>query len=171
MSEADIAVASEMPAALPQRRSFPWISLMVCLVLSYAAVVPALRYPPDGWFAALERPWFTPDQELVGYVFLALLALNAIALWRVWNAPKGRWWASILFVIQLALAGCWLPMLLGARELGLSLSVLAMTCLFALLTQRRFLGVDRIAGLLLWPWLIWLAWILLLSGFLLWYNV
>jgi benzodiazapine receptor len=43
---------------------------------------------PDGWYAALTKPWFNPPNWVFGPAWTTLYILIAIAGWRVWNFDK-----------------------------------------------------------------------------------
>jgi tryptophan-rich sensory protein len=61
------------------------------------------------------------------------------------------------FFTQLVLNACWTPVFFGAKMPGVALIVLAALIFTVILTIRNFLKINRIAGLILLPYLAWLC--------------
>lgn len=111
---------------------------------------------PGSWYASLNKPAFNPPPWLFGPVWITLYTLMAIAAWRVWrgDAP-GRRGALILFGIQLALNAAWTPTFFGLEQIGAALAVICALLVALGLTIAAFWRVDRVAGGLLIPYLLW----------------
>jgi len=138
------------------------VRLLLCLALCFAiAVLAAVTTKPEiaTWYAELDKPSWTPPDAVFPVVWTILYVLVALALWRLWDhAPSpARSQALTFFFVQLALNALWSPVFFGlhAVEAALAIIVALVIALFGtVLTGAR---VDRIAALLLVPYLAWVA--------------
>jgi benzodiazapine receptor len=75
-------------------------SLLVFLVLAFAAAFVASRFLPDAWYVALQKPAFNPPDWVFPPAWSALYVLMAIAAWRVWKRD-GLSASIVLWLVQL----------------------------------------------------------------------
>jgi tryptophan-rich sensory protein len=96
--------------------------------------------------------------HVLALVHWALLALCGVAAWRI-DRRRGtrRAYALRLFLAQLALGFAWLAMLFGGHALGAAVAVMAVLWLAVVATVVAFSRLDRIAGLLVTPYLAWMT--------------
>jgi tryptophan-rich sensory protein len=128
------------------------------LAASFAAAAVgavATRQAPE-FYAQLVRPDWAPPGWLFGPVWTVLYALMGIAAWRVWR-KAGFGSALYLFLAQLALNALW-SWLFFAWRLGAA-AFAEVVVLWALIaaTLAAFLRIDRLAGALLLPYLLWVS--------------
>jgi tryptophan-rich sensory protein len=128
------------------------------LAASFAAAAVgavATRQAPE-FYAQLVRPDWAPPGWLFGPVWTVLYALMGIAAWRVWR-KAGFGSALYLFLAQLALNALW-SWLFFAWRLGAA-AFAEVVVLWALIaaTLAAFLRIDRLAGALLVPYLLWVS--------------
>ena len=71
-------------------------------------------------------------------------------------SPKRRT-ALTLFFLQLALNFAWSPLFFAAHDISLAKYVIFVMAVLAALAARQFLGIRRVAGLLMVPYLLWLV--------------
>ena len=132
-----------------------WLAVvaLVALVGSWATLT---KIPT--WYASLAKPSFTPPNAVFGPVWTVLYAMMAVAVWRVSRAdrPMQRQ-AIVLFVVQLALNAIWSPVFFGLEAPRLGLAVILALCVSLAATLAVFWRVDRLAGLLLVPYLAWVC--------------
>jgi tryptophan-rich sensory protein len=112
------------------------------------------------WYGPLKKPFFTPPDWVFAPVWIILYILMGVAAFLVWrksiNQKQSRS-ALILFGVQLILNVLWSVTFFGLRSpLGglIEISILAVAIL---LTIQSFLQVSRVAGLLLIPYFLWVA--------------
>lgn len=113
-----------------------------------------------GWYAALDAPPGTPPNAVFGPVWALLYALIGLSLALFWHkAPAGteKQLGFAWFSVQAILNLLWSPVFFGAQRLGLSLVVILALLAAIFLTLRAFLKLQRTAGLLLVPYLLWVA--------------
>jgi len=138
-----------------------WALITVPVVLGLGSLSGLLSNSGYGnpWFDALEKPSFIPPGWVFGAVWTTLYTLMGIALAIVLAAPPGenRSRGLAFFAVQLLLNYTWSPVFfrLGAIDWAL-LIVLAMI-VAAVGTALFFFRVQRVAGVLLWPYLAWLC--------------
>jgi benzodiazapine receptor len=111
------------------------------------------------WFDALVKPELMPPGATFGIVWTILYILLGLSLAIILNArgAKGRGLAIGLFVVQMLLNFSWSPIFFGMHQVRTALFViLAMLAISAIVTVL-FLRIRRTAGLLMLPYLAWLA--------------
>ena len=112
------------------------------------------------WYVSLKKPFFTPPDWVFAPVWVILYILMGVAAFFVWRKgwpQKQTRSALILFGVQLILNVLWSFMFFGLRSplAGLiEISILSVALLF---TIQSFLQISRIAGLLLIPYFLWVA--------------
>jgi benzodiazapine receptor len=111
------------------------------------------------WFAALEKPALMPPAAAFGIVWTILYIGMALALAIVLHArgARMRGLAVALFLVQLAMNLLWSPLFFRAHQVGNALILIVAMLLIAALTSALFWRIRRAAGLLMLPYLIWLA--------------
>ena len=118
------------------------------------------------WYATLQKPAFNPPNRVFGPVWTLLYVLMAISAWRVWRNPeraRSRRPALAAWSVQLALNFAWSLLFFGLRSPAAAL-VEIVVLLFALAaTLALSWRVDRIAGMLLAPYLAWVCFASLLN--------
>lgn len=123
-------------------------------VAGSAVTLPAI----PGWYAGLEKPWFTPPNAAFGPVWTTLYALMAYAAWRAWRvAGPQRKLVLTVFAVQLGLNALWSQLFFGARRPDLALIDVALLWAAILWTIRIFGRHDRLAAGLMIPYLAWVS--------------
>ncbi|GAB3677404.1 TspO/MBR family protein [Salinisphaera aquimarina] len=126
-------------------------------------------FPPGAWYAELAQPAGTPPDIAFPIAWTLLYIGMAIAAWRAWRAD-GIGKALGLFVLQLLLNALWMPVAFGAQALGWAMLVIVVLWLALAATLVAFWRADRLAGLLLVPYLAWVSYAVYLNAGLLWLN-
>lgn len=139
-------------------------SLSVCLLAGFLGSLFTTPAIPT-WYAALEKPFFTPPSWLFAPAWTALFILMGISLFLVWRKkghPQYRA-ALVFFVVQLILNILWSAAFFGLRAPLLGLVEIVVLWIAILLTIIYFLKVSRPAGALLVPYLLWVSFASLLN--------
>src|SRR5512139_89211 len=113
----------------------------------------------NGWYADLQKPSFQPPSWMFGVVWTILYSLLGLALAIVLQEPssKDRRDALWLFGGQLLLNFAWSPVFFGLQMIDMALVVLLVMLVMALATARYFRKLNRLAGWLMLPYLLWLC--------------
>jgi tryptophan-rich sensory protein len=111
------------------------------------------------WFDALEKPASMPPGWLFGVAWTILYILMGLAFAIVLHArgAKGRGAGIALFLVQLVMNLAWSPLFFRAHQVGGALLLIVALLAVAALTAALFWRIRRVAGLLLVPYLAWLA--------------
>jgi benzodiazapine receptor len=137
-----------------------WLVLVfwLAIVAAVAFVGSFVTLPKiPNWYAGLAKPWFTPPNAVFGPAWTILYVMMAVAAWRVGTGSAMRTRAIALFVVQLAFNAIWSPVFFGfeAPRIGVAVIVALLVSLAA--TLVAFWRIDRLAGLLLAPYFVWIC--------------
>jgi tryptophan-rich sensory protein len=149
--------------------------LVAILPVAAVSVLVSVATIPNipGWYQALAKPPLNPPNGVFGPVWTILYALIAFAAWRILSRPPalpGRTGALWAFAVQLALNALWSWAFFGARSPLLGLFVIVPLLGTIVVTMRRFAALDRLAALLLAPYLAWVAFAVYLNAGVWWLN-
>jgi tryptophan-rich sensory protein len=111
------------------------------------------------FYAQLQRPLWAPPGWLFGPVWTLLYALMGIAAWLVWRAHgwRGARVALMLFVAQLAINALWSWLFFAWRLGALAFAEVVLLWLLIAATLLLFWRLQRLAALLLVPYLAWVS--------------
>jgi len=147
----------------------PIRAALVCGIAVALVSLTGAVFPPGSWYAELSQPPGTPPDIAFPIAWTLLYIGMAIAAWRVWRAVGvGR--ALALFALQLVLNALWMPVAFGAQALVWALLVIVALWLALAATIAAFWRADRLAGLLLVPYLAWVSYAAYLNAGLVWLN-
>lgn len=129
-------------------------------VLGNLATIPNI----PTWYAGLEKPAFTPPNWVFGPVWTALYIMMAYAFFRVLQShAPGRTAAIIWFSLQIILNALWSWVFFeGQNPMG-GLVVILLLLVLIIGTTVAFWKVDRLAALLLVPYIGWATFAALLN--------
>jgi tryptophan-rich sensory protein len=142
------------------------LALFLALCLGIGALGASLAESGDpDWYAELAKPWFNPPNEVFGPLWTALYVLMAVAAWRVWRGTD-RVTARgplTLFVLQLAIHLGWSVVFFGLRKIGAAVATIVVLNVAVLVTTLAFRTVDRLAALMMLPYVAWVAFATILN--------
>lgn len=123
--------------------------------LGSLATIPSI----PTWYATLQRPALAPPNVVFGPVWTTLFLLMGIASYLVWRTGKGvrRTEALRVYGIQLALNLGWSLLFFGLHRPDLAAVEIVFLWLAILWNTILFFRISRVAGLLLVPYLGWVA--------------
>lgn len=113
-------------------------------------------FPPSDWYAGLNRAPWTPPGWAFPLVWTSLYILMALAAARVAVLP-GAGMALALFALQIALNTLWTPVFFGAHRIGAGLAIIGALWLAVAMMLVAFWRLDRLAGVMIAPYLGWLT--------------
>lgn len=111
------------------------------------------------WFDALAKPSLMPDGWVFGVAWTILYILMALAFAIVLHArgAKGRGVAITLFLAQLVMNLLWSPLFFRAHQVDNALMLIVALFIVVTITAALFWRIRALAGILLLPYLAWLA--------------
>ncbi len=108
-----------------------------------------------GWYQQLHKPSWTPPGVVFGPVWTLLYISMAVAAWRVWKKVGLMHQALGLYFLQLLLNALWSHLFFWGHSIELALLDLVLLNLAVLMTTLNFWRIDRISGVLFFPYMAW----------------
>jgi len=116
------------------------------------------------WYAALNKPAFSPPNWLFGPAWIILYFLMGVSLYIVWESrAKGKKTALAFFSAQLALNALWPVIFFGLKSPLLAFIVIIALWLAILLTILKFYRISGKAAYLLMPYILWVSFAAILN--------
>jgi tryptophan-rich sensory protein len=141
-------------------------SIILCLAAGFIGslfTTPAI----PGWYAALDKPSFTPPSSVFSPVWTVLYLLMAFSLFLVWragaDAPRRKTALSV-FALQLVLNTLWSVLFFGSRSPLAGLVDILFLWAAIVLTILLFSRISKTAAWLLVPYLLWVSFASLLNA-------
>jgi len=148
------------------------ISIVACQAAGIIGSVFTMRAIPT-WYAALQKPPFTPPNWLFAPAWITLYVLMAIAAFLVWRTGlenRQTRAALIVFLVQLILNTLWSIAFFGLESPLSGLIVIIALWVAILITTILFFRISRIAGALMLPYILWVSFAMVLNGSILALN-
>ncbi len=136
------------------------LALFAALCLGVGALgASVVQGSVDTWYADLVKPDFTPPGWVFGPVWTLLYLLMAVAAWRVWRSADSDTARGplTLFALQLALTLGWIVVFFGLFKIGAAVATIVVLDVGVIVTTLAFRTVDRIAALLMVPYVAWVG--------------
>jgi len=133
------------------------VGLVGWLLISFAAGLIGSQFRPGAWYASLVKPAWTPPDAVFAPVWTVLYVLMGVAAWLVWRRMgfAGASVALALFIAQLILNGLWSYLFFGIHRIDLALLEIIILWVAILVVAMLFWHEDRLAGVLMIPYLLW----------------
>lgn len=135
------------------------VSIFVCLL---AGAIGSLFTTPqiDTWYANLNKPGFNPPNYIFAPVWTTLFILMGVALFLAWtNFKKNKTakGAVVFFMVHLVINIMWSVVFFGAQNPGLAMIVIIALWLMIAMLVIQFYKINKYAGYLLIPYLLWVS--------------
>ncbi len=150
-----------------QSSNFTSLSGFVALCLSISAIGGAVTHTSvNTWYQELEKPIYTPPDWVFSPVWISLYLMMGISAWLIWlNADsKARRYPLTVFGVQLVLNLAWSFIFFGARAVGWAFIEICFLWIAIAANIRVFWQVDKLAGWLLVPYIMWVTYAVVLNG-------
>lgn len=149
------------------------IMIATCLAVGYISS-DVTREGTEVWFPTLVKPVFNPPAYLFAPVWTVLYIFMAIAAALVWDQIEVKREivrkALLFFAIQLALNAMWSFLFFGLKNPLLALIEIVILWLMIYETYILFGRINRVAGYLLIPYLLWVSFATVLTASIWWLN-
>ncbi|MEA9413397.1 TspO/MBR family protein [Flavobacterium sp. PL02] len=147
--------------------------VVTCLAIGYFSGI-VTRTSVDTWYPTLIKPSFNPPNWVFAPAWSLLYLLMGVASGLVWDrieyekeAVKN---ALVFFAIQLALNALWSYLFFGLMNPLLALLEVFVLWLMIYETLLKFIKINKIAGYLLVPYLLWVSYATVLNASIWWLN-
>ena len=132
----------------------------LCLLVSVAnGAVTATSV--KGWYQTLQKPPLSPPDWLFAPVWSVLYVTIGVSAWLVWRRVEvgmhRKRAALLVWGWQLAMNALWPPVFFGFRSLSLGMVAILALLASIMLVIRAFWPIQRVAALLLLPYLAWVS--------------
>ena len=113
-----------------------------------------------GWYASLIKPSFSPPNWIFGPVWTLLYFLMGVSFYLVlkdWKGGKEQKRAARYFILQLILNILWSVIFFGLKSPLTAFLEIIILWFLILLTIVSFYKLNKISGILLIPYIIWVS--------------
>lgn len=131
-------------------------SLIMFIALVLAAATTGTQFSPGEWYAALNKPSWTPPNWAFPVAWTILYLVIAIAGWLAWRAA-GIGAAVIIWVIGLVLNALWSYLMFGRHDIALALVDIVLLWLAIAAFIYATWNLDRTAAYLFVPYIAWVT--------------
>ncbi len=134
------------------------LSIGLCLGAGFIGSIFTTSSIPT-WYAALNKPPFSPPDWVFAPVWTILYIFMGISLYLVWIKKS----VSAIFWIQLILNISWSIVFFGMKNPSLAFVNILALWIGIFLTIKAFYKINRLAGQLLFPYIAWVSFAALLN--------
>ena len=146
--------------------------VVVCVTIGYLSGM-VTRDSIITWYPTLVKPVFNPPNWIFAPVWTLLYVMMGIAAGLVWtsNSDEQTTKKAIgFFAIQFGLNALWSYLFFGLHNPLLALIEIFLLLLMIFETYVQFKKIDKVAGMLLLPYLAWVSFATLLNASIWWLN-
>ncbi len=139
-----------------------WLSLSGFLAAAFVTCAVGACFTTSSvgtWYRTLQKPGWNPPGWVFGPVWTALYVSMAVAVWRVWPLHQQSGVPAVIlgFFVQLVLNAGWPALFFGLRSPRLALGEIVLLWLLLAWLLWRFWCLDRWAGVLWAPYVVWVG--------------
>ena len=119
-----------------------------------------------GWYALLNKPFFSPPNWLFGPAWITLYALMGVAFYLVWSSGADqdkKYRAMTVFLVHLFFNAIWSIIFFGLQSIGGALIMILFLWFAILATIITFHKISRPAAWLLVPYILWVSFAIYLN--------
>lgn len=140
--------------------------ILICFGVAWIGAQVSPGIASSEWYDQLNKPDWNPPGWLFGPVWTALYTMMAFAAWRIWGLlgfAGGKKELSF-FGLQLFLNGLWSQLFFNAQNPGLAFIEILILLAAIIWTTILFYRKDNIAGWLMIPYILWVAFATVLNA-------
>lgn len=150
---------------------FDFIALVknIFLVFVGAATVGFLNKDSFKMYKILEKPWFAPPAVAFPIVWTILYILMALAAYRIYMKNRSGikdGGAYFYYLVQLLVNFLWPFLFFSFRLYGIAFFIIIILLVLVIITVIKFYKNDKIAGILLIPYILWLSYATILNYYI-----
>lgn len=121
------------------------------------------------WYVSLAKPSFNPPNQVFAPVWTGLYIITGISAYLVWqkrHQVRNLSRTIAIYLIQLLLNLMWSFIFFYAHQIGVALFEIIILLVVVIVNARMFYKIDRLAGLLFIPYILWVSFATVLT-----YNI
>ncbi|MFH0819237.1 MAG: TspO/MBR family protein [Patescibacteria group bacterium] len=134
------------------------LAIAVCQMAG--GVGSLFTYPQiASWYQGIEKSSLNPPNWIFGPVWFSLFTIMGVCLWLIWQNRKNKFFkiALTFFVVQLVLNSLWSVLFFGYHLVLVALIEMIIFWIMILLSGIYCYKINKIAGWLFVPYLIWVS--------------
>ena len=154
-----------------------YIQFIIAMVISFLPGVFGVFFTPHGdshtWYNGLIKSGLTPPGWVFSVAWTILYAMLGIALYLVIRAVRNsttKIRAYLLFLAQMLLNAAWAYVFFGLHFPAFALIILMFLFIISVWMARVFDGIDRRAGYLIIPYLLWMMFAFYMNAYIVLMN-
>jgi tryptophan-rich sensory protein len=135
-----------------------WATLAGFLAAAFGAASTGAIFQPGAWYRTIAKPGWTPPDWLFPIAWTILYIAMSVAAWwvslspSIWALPALAAWSW-----QIVMNALWSPVFFGMKRPGAAMIVMVFLWLAVAVTTLAFWHVERLAGWLMLPYLVWVS--------------
>ena len=146
-----------------------WLKLLICLLIPLiigAISGFATMESIGGWYSTLNKPSFNPPNYLFAPVWTALYILMGISSYLIVrdHPQQMKGTAGSVYFVQLALNFAWSFLFFSFHQVGFALIDIIVLWFCILTMILAFYRINKTAGLLQIPYLLWVSFATVLNA-------
>lgn len=150
---------------------FDFIVLLknILLIFVGAVIVGVLNKNSFKMYKSLERPWFAPPAVAFPIVWTILYLLMALSSYRIYMKNRSGIndnGAYFYYLVQLLVNFLWPFLFFSFRLYGIAFFIIIILLVLVIITVIKFYKNDKIAGILLIPYILWLSYATILNYYI-----
>lgn len=151
-----------------------YLKLFISLSLPLLAGLIGSYFTVDAintWYLTLNKPFINPPNWIFGPVWTTLYILMGMSLYLVWITKSNKKVKGMkLFFIQLLLNSLWSILFFGLQSPLLAFLEIILLWIIIFITLQSFWEINKTAGLLLIPYLVWVSFAAILNFYIILLN-
>jgi tryptophan-rich sensory protein len=111
------------------------------------------------WYMFINKPSWNPPSFIFGPVWVTLYTLMGLSSYLVWRERKTKKVTVplLFYLAQLLLNASWSIVFFGMNNIGLAFINIIILLILILITLIKFWKINKWAGILLIPYLLWVG--------------
>lgn len=132
-----------------------WLFLIFFAACGAASASGAL-FPTGDWYKSLDKPKWTPPDWVFPIAWLIFYCALAVAGTRVAAVPENKY-AVAFWSLHIALNTLWTPVFFGAHNLKAGMVIISLLWVSTIGMIYHCFLVDKIAGIIIMPYILWVT--------------
>ncbi|WP_372370063.1 TspO/MBR family protein [Candidatus Uabimicrobium sp. HlEnr_7] len=147
------------------------VAIYVCFTAAFIGSV-VTRVSVKTWYQTLKKPAWNPPDWIFAPVWSTLFLLMAISIWLIWlKREEHKIEKQItLFSIQLITNILWSTLFFGMQNPDLAFVGIIVLIIAIIATMVAFLEINKTAGYLMIPYILWVIFAAFLNVTICWLN-
>ena len=158
-----------MKAYLEQKKNFPFIPFIINIAIPLifgASSRYFVRASTDNWSLNVNKPEYSPSSEAAVTILISLyflIGISSFIIWKLRKTIKNYPGVICIYFTQLVLHFAWRITYFGQDDFFFSLYFIGAGLVVAILNMIVFYRINKLAGLLLVPYILWIIYSLNLT--------